>query len=117
QYRHPSDEIDLNPHLVSNLDADANPLILSTIGSSPLSLCLRGGKGSGDRGGSVQIMQETPLHLEIAANSPQSGMLVMPDTYYPGWQATVDGQAAEIYRANLNFRGVYISAGKHTITM
>ncbi len=85
--------------------------------TAPLTPMQAEGKKPGDKGATAQIVQENPLHLEIAADSPQSGVLIVADTYYPGWHATVDGQAAEIYRANLNFRGIYIPAGKHTITM
>ena len=49
----------------------------------------------------------------------RAGLLVLNDTWYPGWTAVVhkDGQSypAEIYRANGVLRGVWLNAGKQTI--
>ena len=51
----------------------------------------------------------------ILADMTQPGYLVLTDTYYPGWQATVDGEPTEILPANHAFRAVELSAGDHTI--
>ena len=51
--------------------------------------------------------------VEVNLESP--GWLILTDTYYPGWQATVDGQPVEIFRANLNFRAVAVPPGEHVI--
>jgi uncharacterized membrane protein YfhO len=42
---------------------------------------------------------------------------VLADTWYPGWQATVDGVPTEILRANHAFRAVRLEAGEHTVEM
>ncbi|MEP7288161.1 MAG: YfhO family protein [Chloroflexota bacterium] len=67
--------------------------------------------------GTARLTDETPLDLSITAESPGGGMLVLADTYYPGWQATLDGSPTTIYRANLAFRGVVVPAGTHMIRM
>jgi len=41
--------------------------------------------------------------------------LFLSDAYYPGWQATVDGKAEHIIRANDLFRAVAIPAGNHQV--
>src|SRR6266699_5246164 len=43
-------------------------------------------------------------------------MVVLSDTYYPGWYARVDGQPAHIYEVDLALRGVPVAKGRHTIT-
>jgi hypothetical protein len=107
------------PNAQSLPDADAIEKAMSDKDWNPEQTVFIEGKLDfpvGDKG-TTQIVRETPLNLEISADAPQGGMLVLADTYYPGWLATVDGQAVTIYRANLNFRAVHLTPGKHTVTM
>jgi hypothetical protein len=41
--------------------------------------------------------------------------LVTTDAWYPGWQASVDGRPAPVYRANGAFRAVHVDAGEHVV--
>jgi uncharacterized membrane protein YfhO len=43
--------------------------------------------------------------------------VIVSDTFYPGWQATVDGKPATIHEVYGAFRGVVAEAGEHTIEM
>jgi uncharacterized membrane protein YfhO len=42
-------------------------------------------------------------------------MLILSDTWYPGWEATVDGRKVPIYQAYSALRGVVLEAGFHRI--
>ncbi len=55
------------------------------------------------------------ITLKAAASS--SALLVLTDSYYPGWRARVDGKPAAILRVNYAFRGVPVPAGEHTVEL
>jgi uncharacterized membrane protein YfhO len=44
-------------------------------------------------------------------------MVVLSDTFYPGWEVTIDGRPATIYEAYSSIRGVVTPKGKHWIEM
>ncbi len=53
--------------------------------------------------------------LDVAITTKASGLLVVSDQYYPGWEATVDGKQTPIYAVDGIFRGIFLNAGTHTI--
>jgi hypothetical protein len=53
--------------------------------------------------------------VTIHASLNHVGVLTLADSYYPGWQAYVDGKQQEILRANLFFRAVVLPQGEHTV--
>jgi hypothetical protein len=55
--------------------------------------------------------------LTIHARSAAPGLVVLSDTWFPGWKATVDGRPAPIARVDYFMRGVRIAAGDHVVTM
>lgn len=55
------------------------------------------------------------VSLSVRAQAP--GFVIVADTFYPGWSATVDGAPAPILRANRAMRGIPIEAGEHRIEM
>ena len=53
------------------------------------------------------------MTIQTAAN--EDGILVLADSFYPGWDAYVDGKKAKIFKANHFFRAVPIPKGEHRI--
>ncbi|HEX4673290.1 MAG TPA: YfhO family protein [Solirubrobacteraceae bacterium] len=53
----------------------------------------------------------------VTLRSHGSGMLVLSDTWYPGWHATVDGHEAKVERVDHMLRGVRVGPGTHTVEM
>jgi len=60
-------------------------------------------------------LQDTPNGVTIHAVLDTPGYLVLADTWYPGWQATVNGVPTEVLRANYAFRAVWLEAGEHVV--
>jgi Bacterial membrane protein YfhO len=65
----------------------------------------------------VWMPRHEPNYVEIKAAMNCRGMVILTDTWFPGWRATVDGHAAGIEKAYGAFRGVVVEAGEHTIEM
>jgi len=63
----------------------------------------------------VTVAERHRVVIEAEPSAP--GVLVLSETWYPGWSVTVDGRAAPLLRADYALRGVALSAGKHTVEM
>jgi hypothetical protein len=67
-------------------------------------------------GSSVRRLPATaPDEVSFQVTSPVAGWLVVSEKHFPGWEATVNGTATDIHRANVMFRAVRISAGESTV--
>jgi len=67
------------------------------------------------RGRPAAIVRDEPTLVEVEAKLEAPGLLVLADSFFPGWQATVDGEPVEIHPANHLFRGVLVPAGQHRV--
>jgi uncharacterized membrane protein YfhO len=63
----------------------------------------------------VEIISEKNNRLQLLVNSTEDNLLVLSDTYYPGWQAFVDGKRTKIYRADYIFRAIPLNAGTYQV--
>jgi Bacterial membrane protein YfhO len=63
----------------------------------------------------VSIARPSANTLEIDATLSNPGLLVVSETYYPGWKATVDGKVEPILIVDGMIRGLYLDAGHHVI--
>jgi uncharacterized membrane protein YfhO len=65
----------------------------------------------------VTIDSYQPNQVRLSLDAPRGGVVVLKDAYFPGWQAAVDGQPADVLRVDGIARGVFIpSAGQHRVT-
>lgn len=61
--------------------------------------------------GTARIVAYSAEKVAIVARTRAAGELVLSDTYYPGWTATVNGRPAPIHRVDYLLRGVAVPAG------
>jgi len=65
--------------------------------------------------GTVEMLTYEAERVQLAVNSQQDAWLFLGDTWYPGWQVTVDGEPAALYPANVAGRAVWVPAGEHRV--
>jgi Bacterial membrane protein YfhO len=65
--------------------------------------------------GEVTHLVYKPNRVEIQTRQRGNGFLVLLDTYYPGWKATVDGKEVAILRGNHFFRTLPLDEGDHQV--
>jgi hypothetical protein len=65
----------------------------------------------------VIVVSRTSNSVSLLAEMGCNGMVVLADTYFPGWTATVDGRRVPVYETYGMIRGVVVEAGPHTIEM
>jgi hypothetical protein len=68
-------------------------------------------------GASARLASYGAQRVVIDATATDRSLLVLTDSFYPGWKATVDGKPASIERVDYVLRGVSIGPGHHTIVM
>ena len=72
-------------------------------------------KAQSSKHDSVNIAKYSPNEVVIKASVRSGKFLVLADTYYPGWKASVDGKPAHIYKANYMLRAVFLEPGEHEV--
>jgi hypothetical protein len=70
---------------------------------------------SGEEQDQVDIKDYQSDRVILSVTTSQPGFLVLLDSWYPGWNAFIDGQSAPIYRADILFRALRIEPGTHTV--
>jgi hypothetical protein len=75
--------------------------------SAPLGLA--GGSGA------ARVVHDGPEHVVVRATASDRALLVLADTWFPGWRAKIDGRSVPIVRTDQLLRGVVLPAGAHTV--
>ena len=63
----------------------------------------------------VTIVDYREERVDVAASVAAPALLVLSDSYYPGWEVEVDGSPQPILRANYVFRAVALEPGEHRV--
>ena len=70
----------------------------------------------GDELGEAEIVEYLGNRIEAQVRGG-GGLLIFSEVDYPGWQATVDGDPAQLVRANYLLRAVCVPSGQHQVAL
>jgi hypothetical protein len=65
--------------------------------------------------GTARLVRDDPERVAVRTRAGRRALLVLTDSWFPGWRATVDGRDAPIVRTDQLLRGVAVPAGTHTV--
>jgi hypothetical protein len=66
---------------------------------------------------SVTILNDDPDRIRLEASTDAPGLLMLSETYDPGWKAYVDGEQVEVLVADHLLRAVPLPAGEHVVEL
>jgi hypothetical protein len=69
----------------------------------------RGGQGT------ARVTSYAPGAVQIHTSASADAWLVLSDTYYPGWVASVDHSPVTVLRGDVLFRVIPVPAGEHEV--
>jgi len=98
--------------------ADADAQRAAVFGLAADAAVVTAGEAAAPQGpvrGTVKVTEYGRERVDLAVELDRPGLVVLRDSFYPGWRATVDGVDAPVLRANYLFRSVEAPAGKHTV--
>ena len=111
--------------LVANDEEAANRLMASAfdpnrevlLDDAPESAVLTDAGAANGNAGAVRVAvtNENDTTVAVSVDAPEKGYLLLADTYYPGWIATVDGRPTPIYRADISLRSIQVPQGHHDV--
>lgn len=79
-------------------------------------ISLMEGVGDSLSDGSIKLKSYKPNHLVYESNSKSKRIAVFSEIYYPkGWDAFIDGEKTDYFRANYVLRAMIVPKGNHTI--
>ncbi|MFN2185621.1 MAG: YfhO family protein, partial [Anaerolineae bacterium] len=71
----------------------------------------------GGPGSPARVIENRPGRLVLDVTAGSDGLLVVSQPFYPGWRATVDGEAVPIFRVDYLLQGVEVPAGSHQVEL
>jgi Bacterial membrane protein YfhO len=67
--------------------------------------------------GEIADLVRRPGHVALSTRTETEQLVIVTESFHPGWQAKVDGQPAPVLRVNRDFLGVMVTPGEHQMTL
>jgi hypothetical protein len=65
--------------------------------------------------GRVEVVDEQNARVTLRSRLERPGVVLLDDTWEPGWSVRVDGRSARALQADVVLRGVAVPAGEHEV--
>ncbi len=65
--------------------------------------------------GTATIVARDRRLTQVLVRTDRPALLVLNDSYFPGWEARVDGSGVKMYKANGMVRGVVVGSGDRIV--
>ncbi len=65
----------------------------------------------------IKVVEQSASEILLNVSSQQDQFLRVANLYYPGWTATVNGEPAEILRANYIIMALALKRGRHEVRL
>jgi hypothetical protein len=82
---------------------------------APLASQLGPADPSAPEDATVTAYEASRMELSVRTGTP--AMLVLSETFYPGWKATVNGRPARIYKVDGDLRGIVVPSGASRVAL
>lgn len=76
-----------------------------------------GGTEAGCAAGEARVARYEPERVTMDVEADRPSVVVLSDAWFPGWEATVDGDRAPLLRVDHALRGVAVGPGTHRVEM
>jgi hypothetical protein len=67
--------------------------------------------------GNVEVLEYTSGHIRLRVKASRPALLVVSESWYPGWRASLDDRPVEIIRINYLSQGLVVPQGSHVVEM
>jgi hypothetical protein len=97
--------------MVAGHDTDAEALVEPGLAADAARLSQQ------STGGRATIVEFAPERLRVEVSTAAPGLLIVKEAWYPGWNATVNGQPAPCQPANVWMRAIPVPAGRSEVVL
>ena len=67
--------------------------------------------------GRISVLEESSNRITLLASPGKDALLVIGNTFYPGWEATVNGEPAMIHAVDGAIQGVWLNEGTNRVQL
>jgi hypothetical protein len=67
--------------------------------------------------GKIKVLTDRPGEIRLSSEAPARQLLVIAESFHPGWELTIDGNPESLVRAYGDFMGAVVDKGSHEIRL